>query len=189
MDDEAELMERLVAGVRDHLGWLREHGYELTEREWPVVTLDSPRARLALGYARGHGNRLLIGVSLQEQGEPEPRSLTTLQRLSGLPEPLAPEAADDIATSLVRISEQLRAVEPLVAGDPDAFRTVRRREKEAETANALDYALEDAGRDAGEAWKERDLDRVVAILAPLEGHLPRHQQGWLDYARRNRESA
>jgi Flp pilus assembly pilin Flp len=55
--------------------------------------------------------------------------------------------------------------------------------------NALDYALEDAGRDAGEAWKERDLDRVVAILEPLEGHLPRHQQSWLDYARRNRESA
>jgi hypothetical protein len=75
-----------------------------------------------------------------------------------------------------------------VAGDPDAFRTIRRREKEAVTANELEYALEYADRDAGEAWKERDLDRVVAILEPLEGHLPRHQQAWLDYARRNRDA-
>jgi hypothetical protein len=27
---------------------------------------------------------------------------------------------------------------------------------------------------------------VIAILEPLEGHLDRHQQGRLDYARRNR---
>jgi len=27
---------------------------------------------------------------------------------------------------------------------------------------------------------------VVAILEPLEGHLRRHQHGWLDYARRNK---
>jgi hypothetical protein len=185
--DEAELMQRLEAGVRDRLGWLRDHGYELGDARWPAVTLDSPRARLALRYSHGHGNRLVLGVSLQEHGDSESRSLSTIQRLSGLPEPLAPESADDVDAALERISDQLRAVEPLVAGDPDAFRTVRRREKEAETANELDYALEYAGRDAGEAWKERDLDRVVAILEPLEGHLPRHQQGWLDYARRNRE--
>ena len=88
--------------------------------------------------------------------------------------------------ALERISEQLRTVEPLVAGDPEAFRTVRRRYKEAITANDLQYALEDARRDAGEAWQAKDLDRVVEILEPLEGHLERHEQGWLDYARRRR---
>jgi hypothetical protein len=183
-------MERLTAAVPRRLGWLRDHGYEQAEARWPGVRLESPNARLYIGYSATHGGALTLGVSLQEHGDPDPRSLGSLQRLSGVPEhpprDWLIEADADVERALARISEQLRTIEPLVAGDPEAFRTVRRRYKEALTANALEYALEDARRDAGEAWRERDLGRVIEILEPLEGHLDRHQQGWLDYARRKR---
>ena len=186
----AELMRRLEAAVERQLGWLREHGYEVAEARWPVVRLDSERVALWLGYSVGHGGRLVIGVSLQERGEPERRSLGSIQHISGLPElPTADavvESDDDVDAVVARISEQLRTIEPLVAGQEEAFRTLRRRYKESLAATTLAFALEDASREAAEAWRERDLERVVAILEPLEGHLPRHQQGWLDYARRNR---
>ena len=184
-------MERLTAAVPEQLGrLLRDHGYDPGEARWPVVRLESPRASLAIGYSATHGNALTLGVSLQEHGDPQPRSVSALQRLSGVPEhpprDWLIESDGDVAEALQRMSRELQTIEPLVAGDAEAFRTVRRREKEAVTANALDYALEDARRDAGEAWQAKDLDRVVEILEPLEGQLERHQQGWLDYARRNR---
>jgi len=184
-------MERLTAAVPEQLGGLlRDHGYEPAEARWPAVRLRSPRATLAIGYSATHGNALTLGVSLQEDGDPEPRSLSALQRLSGVPEhpprDWLIESDEDVERALRRISGELKTIEPLVAGDPEAFRTVRRRSKEAVTANALDYELEDARRDAGEAWQAKDLDRVVEVLEPLEGHLERHEQGWLDYARRKR---
>jgi hypothetical protein len=185
-----ELMKRLKAGMRTQLGWLRDHGYEEAETDWPTVRLESPTTDLTVGYSSTHGNRLTLGAALQEHGDPEPRSVAALQRLSGVPEhpprDWLIESDDDVEPVLAKISGELRTIEPLVAGDEQAFRTVRRRYKEAVTANALDYALEDARRDAGEAWNDRDLDRVVEILEPLEGHLERHEQGWLDYARRKR---
>jgi hypothetical protein len=183
-------MERLQAGLPGPT--LQPHGYEPAEARWPAVRLESPRATLRIGYSATHGNAVTLGVSLQEHGDPESRSVSALQRLSGVPEhgsrDWLVESAADVDRALARIAEALQTVEPLLAGDPEAFRTVRRREKEAVTANALAYELDDARRDAGEAWRAKDLERVVAILEPLEGHLERHEQGWLDYARRNRAS-
>jgi hypothetical protein len=186
----AELMERLTAAVPEELGWLRDHGYGQAEARWPAVRLQSPSVTLAIGYSATHGGAPTLGVSLQEHDDLQARSLSALQRLSGVPEhpprDWLIESDDDVRRALARISQALETVEPLVAGDAGAFRAVRRREKEAVTANALDYALDDARRDAGEAWQAKDLDRVVEILEPLEGHLERHEQGWLDYARRRR---
>ena len=96
------------------------------------------------------------------------------------------ESDDDVARAPQRIARELERSSRSWPATPRRSARVRRRDKEAITANALGYALEDARRDAGEAWQAKDLDRVVEILEPLEGHLERHEQGWLDYARRRR---
>jgi hypothetical protein len=187
----AELMERLQAALDTQLGWLAEHGYEPAEAEWPVIRLESPAATLSIGYSPTHGNALTLGASLQEHGDPDSRSLGTLQRLSGVPEhpPRDWLVEDgDVETPVARLSAQLRTVEPLLAGDAAAFAAVRRHGSEALAHADLDEDLRVARPEARDAFRDGDFERVVALLEPLEGHLQRHEQGWLDHARRNRAS-
>jgi hypothetical protein len=191
LEQRAALMRALVAELDGELRWLRErHGYRPAGAEWPAVWLEA-RASLKLAFVSAHhGLKIVLGGSVAERESLDRIGFDDAAELLGARRPdLAPlyvERAADVPPAAARLSGELRAIEPLLAGDAEAFQTARRRHKEAVTQISLEYALEDAGRDAGEAWRERDLDRVIAILEPLEGHLERHQQGWLDYARRKR---
>jgi hypothetical protein len=188
----AELMRALAAQLDGELRWLRDrHDLQAAEAAWPALWLASPRASVRLTFDPAlHGAKLALGADFAEPESLERLTLETAARhLDAATHDVRSRIVDgpgDVPAAAAALSSDLSAVEPLVAGEPEAFRTVRRRYKEAVTRISLEYALEDASQDAGEAWRARDLERVVAILEPLEGHLPRHQQGWLDYARRKR---
>jgi hypothetical protein len=187
----AELMERLSAELDRHAGWLAGLGLRRTAVLWPYVHYESARVGLDVGYGIVHGPRLAVGATIVEHGEHDGRSLGAAQRLLGVPERSAHDTAidreADLGPAVERLSEQLRSVEPLLRGDPEAFQGIRRRDKELQTANALEDSLRYAAQDADDAWRARDLERVIEVLEPLEGHLDRHQQGRLEYARRKRD--
>lgn len=185
----AELLAALAAQLDGPLRWLvDDEGFQLVGASWPDLQLDSGRVRLELGYGAVHGPALSLGADIAEHGHPERYSLAAAARTLGLPEPgsrdWVVEGDDGVRTAAERVSGALQRLRPLVAGDPDTWATLRRRDSEADARISLEHALEHARRHAGDAWRARDLERVVEILAPLEGHLPRHQQGRLEYARR-----
>jgi hypothetical protein len=187
----AELMAELAAQLADRLRWLLdEEGFRLDEAAWPSLRLESPRVRIDVGFGAVHGPELSLAALIAEHGHPERYSLGETARTLGLPEhpsrDWVVQGDDGVRTAAERVSAALERQRPLVAGDPDAWATLRRRDSEIGARIALETALGYAARDAGDAWRAKDMARVVAVLAPLEGHLPRHQQGWLDYARRRR---
>lgn len=182
-------MEALEAQLDDRLRWLvDDEGFRLVAAEWPDLHLESPRVRLDLGFGAVHGPVLSLGGEISERGHPGRYSLAESARTLGLPEPgsrdLVVEGDDGVRAAAERASAALERQRPLVAGDPDTWATLRRRLSEIGARISLEHALENARRHAGDAWRARDMERVVEILAPLEGHLPRHQQGQLEYARR-----
>lgn len=185
----ARLMAELAAQLGDPLRWLvEEEGFRLVEAAWPSLRLESPRVRLDVGFGAVHGPELALAVGIAEHGHPERYGLGETARTLGLPEHPSRDwvVQDDggVRTAAERVSSALERLRPLVAGDTDEWAALRRRGSEIGARISLQNALEYAGRDAGDAWRAKDMARVVEVLAPLEGHLPRHQQGWLDYARR-----
>jgi hypothetical protein len=186
-DIQLRWLEDQLAGP---LAWLaREHGFRLTEAEWPTLRLDSDRVRLDLSFADAHGARKRLSATLGEHGDPQLYSAEGAMRL------LTGEEVDARATLLedgdaaVRtLAARLHRIEPLLRGDADAFATLRRRDREALAGAQLDEDLRVARPAAKEAFHARDWARVVSLLDPLEGHLERHEQGWLDYARRRTDA-
>jgi hypothetical protein len=188
-DERAELMGALEEQLGGPLRWLvDDEGFRLVAAAWPDLHLESPRVQLELGFGAVHGPVLSLGAAISEHGHTERYSLSETARTLGLPERGSRDwivAGDEgVRRAAERVSAVLELQRPLVAGDPDTWATLRRRISEIGARISLELALERARRDAGDAWRARDLARVVEILAPLEGHLPRHQQGWLEYARR-----
>jgi hypothetical protein len=184
-------MEELADQLGDRLRWLADDdGFALVAAAWPWLRLESPRVRLELGFGAVHGPELSLAADISERGHPERYSLGETARTLGLPEPTSRDwvvqGDDGVRTAAERVSAALERQRPLVAGDPETWATLRRHSSEIGARLALEHALERARRDADEAWRANDLERVVEVLAPLEGHLPRHQQGRLDYARRHR---
>jgi hypothetical protein len=158
----------------------------VTEAEWPSLRLESDRVQLDLGFAQSHGARPRLSATVMEAGDEETYSAEGAQRLlQGTdPDPNATLLGDDPERAVRALAGNLRAIEPLLQGHPDAFATLRRREREALAGIQLEDDLRVARPEAKEAFQARDWARVIALLDPLEGHLERHEQRWLDYARR-----
>jgi hypothetical protein len=184
----AELMERLLAELDGRLPWLAEHGLRRTSAAWPYAHYESGGVLLDLGYGIVHGPQLSLGATLQQRGDAEAHSLGSAQRLCGLPEHPSRDTVidneEDLGPAVERLGTALRTIEPLLAGQEAAWAGLRRRGSEALAGNALESALRHTRPEARDAFKTGDYERVVALLDPLESHLERHEQGWLDYARR-----
>jgi hypothetical protein len=187
---EAADRDKQLSWLREQLdgplAWLRdEHGFALTEARWPTLRLDSDRVRLDLSIADAHGATKRLSATVGEHGHPEFYSVEGAHRLlTGEELDARATLVDDRERALGALVARLRGTEPLVAGDPEAFATLRRRDKEAITGTQLDEDLRVARPKAKAAFQARDYPRVIALLDPLEGHLDAHEQGWLDYARR-----
>ena len=183
-EERARLLDWLEAQLAGPLAWLRDEGFELREAHWPTLHLESPRARLNLSFAAAHWPALRLGATLGERGDRRLHSLGEAQRLLGHPEHGSRELVmDDADTALARLDELLRELRPLLAGDPDAYATLRRRDSELLAETQLDEDLRTALPEARDAFDAQDYARVVALLDPLEGHLPAADRRRLDLAR------
>ena len=162
-----------------------EHGFALAEAEWPTLCLESDRVELDLSIADAHGAMKRLGATLAERGHTELYSVEGAHRLlTG--EELDPRATllEDRDAAVQVLSTRLHGLSGLIQGKEEDWATLRRREREALAGNQLEDDLRVARPEAKEAFQARDWARVIALLDPLEGHLERHEQGWLDYARR-----
>ncbi len=73
---------------------------------------------------------------------------------------------------------------PLLAGEEEAWRSLRRRRAELDASRALEGELHESIERADEAFRGGDMAAVAQLLDALDGRLPRSAQMKLDYARR-----
>jgi hypothetical protein len=98
--------------------------------------------------------------------------------------------ADRVQQFVPRLAAFLRAHgTDALRGDESAFETLKIIQRGQSDALRLTWALEDARREAREAWLAKDYDRVVQVYAPIADKLMPSERKKLDYARRYREKS
>ena len=118
-------MERLQAELDVRLDWLTAHGLRRVSTYGPYVSFESPKVHLDVGYDVIDGAELALTASIRRRGDRRTHGLASAQRRLGVPERPARETVmeteADIGPAVERLSDGLRAIEPLLAGDDLAF--------------------------------------------------------------------
>ena len=185
--DRARLMHGLEDGLRRHAGWLWDAaGLEVRERSWPRLALGADHAGLWLTwYGARHGAPPpAVALTLVDPVEGELRAyeLDDLLDTGGaLDRPLEAEQPDHAFPDL---AERLELIRPLLSGEAEAWRTLRRARGEAGASRALEDEVERSVAGADDAFRRGDHAAVVGLLEHLDGRLPRAAQMKLDLARR-----
>lgn len=185
-----------VAAATRALAFLEDAGYALGAVGEDHVTYVSPRAsvRLVLGPTSDLVLRMLhlslrrttsdrwhaadeIGVVRWIDGDVEAsRALRAATRA---------ESPDELRRGVERIATVLREhLAEELAGDVEAWDRIELAPSEARRAAELSNALHDGIPKARAAFASGDYAHAVAILAPLEPHLPPAERKRLDIARR-----
>jgi hypothetical protein len=183
--ERAAMMEALERGLRRHASWLWEGGLEPVERRWPELRLASPRAGLRIWFRGLHHGAPPPALAFALD-EPEGDELPSYVLRDVLPESDrldTPIAAEDPEAAAAELAVRLAPLRPLLEGQAEAWRELRRARGELEAASAAEDELRAALPRADEAFRRQDFSGVVEALEPFDGRLPRASQGKLDYAR------
>jgi hypothetical protein len=184
-EERSAMIEALEQGLHRHASWLWEAGLEPVERGWPGLRLVSPRAGLRIWfYGIHHGAPPpALAFALDDPDGDALRSYELRDLLPGGERLDTPIEAADAEAAASELADRLVLLRPLLEGDADAWRELRRGRAELQARDALDTELRTALPRADEAFRRRDFRAVVEALDSLDGQLPRAAQRKLDHAR------
>lgn len=185
--------------VVENFKFLRRYEYRLVRADVTFVRYEMPwysfrrRFYVNVYHARG-GYELGVEIGPRDDDR-EQATLLGMLRWAGAPEAeacsggktmLCAETPEAVQTLVPKMAELVRKyADPFLRGDPEAFRTLKKMNREA-------YAVweEEMHRNAPKryqatlAWKAKDFERVVAIYGSFEDELMAEEKERLAEAKR-----
>jgi hypothetical protein len=185
---KGELMGALLEELRGGLRWLGDElGYELEEAGFPAILLRSDETELRLSFGALHGKRLALFANVREVGGGEWLHAGRIAALAEGAEPVIDTEVGgpaDVPDAAARLSGLLERIRPALAGGREALARLRELDRRASEQAEAERWLETVRGPAADASRHEDWERVVELLGPLDGRLPRAEQMRLDLARR-----
>jgi len=171
--------------------FLEEAGYRLTRTELAEVQYESHKAFVVVTWDPRSGELdALVGLLPRSGTAIDEYSLADVMAADGVPasdcEITQVSEEERLGSSLEQLAAKLRThALPALAGDRMYFRRLETFRSARAAAFMREMKLRKVRSEAEEAWRHRQLDRVVALFASVESDLSESEARKLDYARRH----
>jgi hypothetical protein len=163
---------------------LKAHGFARVAEDRDFVEYESVACTLAVGYDSRRSNEVFVGLSRRNRAHgPDFNFCEVIRHL----QPMGYAAIDEksIRHLLQTMAMLLTSYcLPLLRGDEDAWSQLITQRNTDAARYAADSQVRLALNDATDAWRARDMAKVVELLGPVRLMLGTADRAKLEYAER-----
>lgn len=183
---------RFAEAARRALSFLEKAGFRLAQFGSTRLQYESDQAVVAIEWDPRSGELEVFTGLLPKKGEPQEMfSLSDLLNMQGVDAPrrrMPFQVADEggLAPFFEKLADDTRThARSALAGDRMFFRRLKTFRSAQSQAYMRDMELRRVRSEAEQAWRDRDLNRLIKLYASIESHLSESEKGKLDYARKH----
>ena len=178
---------RFADEVKKHFAFLETFGFRCARSEATLVRFESPKLAISVFHGR---KSYEISLEIESAQGSETYSFSEILRLvhddrAEQYRDYATHIVEGVAEGVRQLAELFRkCVDAGIFNDSELFSRLKLQREDSARNYALETQLEQARKKSESAWAEKDFEKVVQALAPLQEHLNPSDLKKLEYARK-----
>jgi hypothetical protein len=178
--------------VKARFGFLETFGFRCARSEATLVRFESPKLAVSIFHGR---QSYEISLEIENAQGSETHSFSEILRFvhnerAEQYRDYATHTVEGVAEGVRQLAELFqKCVNAGILGDSELFSRLKLQREEWARNYALETQLEQVRKKSESAWAEKNFEKVVQVLAPLQEHLNPSDLKKLEYAKKHSNAA